>query len=249
MSRRAVLYLRVSTSRQANEGHSLDGQKAALEDYARRHDLEVVEVIVDGGISGKALDRPGIRRVMELASAKGVDLLLATKSDRICRSLRDLLNLSAELAERRVAIVTVDGAFDTSTPTAKAMTQVRGVFDELERELIGQRTREGLAAAKEKGVYLGRAPVGWDVVDRKTGQMVPNDKIGVVIRVHEMSAAGMTLQQIADVLNDEGVPTPGSGQALHGKAKGMAGKAPRWHRPTVSRALSAPLPEPPPLTL
>lgn len=239
---RAVLYLRVSTSRQASEGHSLDGQRTALDDYANRHNLDVVEIVVDGGESGKALDRPGIRRVLALAEGKGVDVLLATKSDRICRSLRDLLNLSAELASRKVAIVTADGGFDTSTPTAKAMTQVRGVFDELERELIGQRTREGLAAAKEKGVYLGRAPVGWDVVDRQTGTMIPNDQIELVVRVHQMTSDGMTLQRIADVLNAEGVPTPGSGQALHGKAKELSGKAPRWHRPTVARALKSPLP-------
>lgn len=242
---RAVLYLRVSTSRQAGEGHSLDGQMSALTRYVARIGLEAVETVVDGGESGSRSDRPGIKRIMELARAGSIDVLVATKSDRISRSLLDLLKLAEELEGLGVSIATEDGSFDTTTPMSRAMTQVRGTFSELESEMIKQRTREGLAAARDKGVLLGRAPVGWIYVDRKAGQMEPDPEVmPTVLRIHAMSAEGMTLQRIADALNDEGVPTPGSREKLAGTAKmKLSGDAPRWHRATIARALKSPLPE------
>ena len=209
---RAVLYIRVSTDKQAEHGHSIDAQRDRLTAYADRYALQVVEVIVDGGESAGTLNRPGLRRAVEMVEAGEADVIVATKGDRISRNLRDLLNLAATLAEHGASIATADGTFDTTTPVGKAMTQMQGVFAELERELIAQRTREGMAAAKAKGVRLGRPPIGYMVED---GRLVPDPskaaelerRRAIAERIEQMQGEGMTLRQIAEAFTAEHVPT------------------------------------------
>lgn len=209
---RAVLYIRVSTDKQAEHGHSIDAQRDRLTAYADRYALQVVEVIVDGGESAGTLNRPGLRRAVEMVEAGEADVIVATKGDRISRNLRDLLNLAATLAEHGASIATADGTFDTTTPVGKAMTQMQGVFAELERELIAQRTREGMAAAKAKGVRLGRPPFGYMVED---GRLVPDPskaaelerRRAIAERIEQMQGEGMTLRQIAEAFTAEHVPT------------------------------------------
>ena len=209
---RAVLYIRVSTDKQAEHGHSIDAQRDRLTAYADRYALQVVEVIVDGGESAGTLNRPGLRRAVEMVEAGEADVIVATKGDRISRNLRDLLNLAATLAEHGASIATADGTFDTTTPVGKAMTQMQGVFAELERELIAQRTREGMAAAKAKGVRLGRPPFGYMVED---GRLVPDPskaaelerRRAIAERIEQMHGEGMTLRQIAEAFTAEHVPT------------------------------------------
>lgn len=221
---RAVLYLRVSTAKQVADGHGLDAQQHRLAQFANDRGLETVEVVIDQGISGKSLDRVGVRRVLELADAGAIDAVIVTKADRISRSLRDLLNLGAELDDRGVALVTADEQVDTTTPLGKAMSQMRGVFAELERGMAASRTRDGMAAAKAKGVRLGRPPVGWSVID---GEMVPNERYPIVERAHRMKAQGARLVDIADAFNGDGVPT-GSGRG-------------GWAPGNIARLLKSPL--------
>jgi DNA invertase Pin-like site-specific DNA recombinase len=222
---RAVLYLRVSTDRQAAEGHGLDAQRTRLTEYASSHGLQVVAVVTDGGESGGNLDRPGFKRVQEMGRNGEIDLIVATKSDRLSRNLRDLLNLATDFAELGCSIATADGMFDTGTAFGKAMTNMQGVFAELERDLIRERTREGLAAARAKGVRLGRPPVGYTM---QNGQLVPNDpqKHALALRALTLKNEGMTLGKIADAFNAESIPTSMGGS---------------WHAMTVKRLVRGPL--------
>ena len=84
-TRRAVLYARVSTKRQADEGYSLDQQIDALRELAAREGYEVMEEVKDGGYSGATLDRPGLLRVRELVSGGGVAAVLIQDRDRLSR--------------------------------------------------------------------------------------------------------------------------------------------------------------------
>lgn len=223
---RAVLYIRVSTLKQADHGHSLEAQRAHLLAYAATHGLKVVEVVTDGGESAGTLNRPGLRRALELVESGDADVLVATKGDRITRNLRDLLNLAAELEAHGASIATADGRFDTTTPLGKAMTQMQGVFAELEREMASERTREGMAAARAKGIRLGRPPVGYR---SEAGKLVPSDpeRIALAERAATMNADGQSLRAIADTFNAEGIAT-GSGRPDA-----------RWHAPAVARLLKA----------
>jgi DNA invertase Pin-like site-specific DNA recombinase len=105
------------------------------------------------------------------------------------------------------------------------MNQMRGVFAELERGMIAQRTREGMAAARDKGVRLGRPPVGWRIVEGEW--QIDPERYEVVERAHALRAEGRTQAQIADALNAARVPT-GSGRG-------------RWAPGSVARLLKSPL--------
>lgn len=216
---RVVLYQRVSTVLQAAEGHGMDAQRSRLEAFAEERGMEVVEVIADEGQSGKDMKRPGMRRVIELAEAGLIDGLVVTKTDRVSRSLRDLLNLIELLRKHHVALVTTDEIFDTTTPLGKAMQAVSAAFGELERDMAAVRTREALAAAKAKGIRLGPPPMGWRKVG---GEFVATERFALVERVYELNRRdGVPLAKIADLLNAEGVAT-GSGRGRW--AKGNVGR-------------------------
>jgi len=224
---RAVLYTRVSTDKQAEHGHGLDAQHTRLAEFAAQRRLDVVQVVADEGVSGTTLERDGMRQVLDLVRSRTVDAVVVTKADRISRNVRDLLNLSAMLEEHGVALVTADEQFDTTTPLGKAMSAMRAVFAQLERDMAAARTRDGMAAARAKGVRLGRPPVGWRI---DNGTWTPTERFPLVERAHAMRAEGLTLAVIADAYNAEGVPT-GSGRG-------------RWAVPAVRRLLSSPLSPP-----
>ncbi|MCW2956908.1 MAG: putative resolvase [Thermoleophilia bacterium] len=221
---RVVLYSRVSTDKQAQDGHGLAAQHTRLCEFAEQRRLDVLYTVADEGVSGSTMQRDGMQRVLNLVVAQMVDAVVVTKADRISRNVRDLLNLSATLEEHGVALVTADEQFDMTTPLGKAMSAMRAVFAQLERDMAASRTRDGMAAAKAKGVRLGRPPVGWRI---EAGRWHPTDRYALVERAHTRRGEGWTLAAVADELNRDGVPT-GSGRG-------------RWAVPAVRRLLAAPL--------
>jgi len=122
--------------------------------------LDVIEYIADEGVSSKDLERDGMRRVLALAESGAVDAVVVTKADRVSHNVRDLLNLSALLEAHGVGLVTCDEQFDATTPMGRAMSGMRAVFCQLESDMARSRTRDGMAAARAKGIRLGRPPVG-----------------------------------------------------------------------------------------
>src|SRR5438445_10066813 len=87
---RVVGYVRVSLEKQANEGHSLPAQRRKLEDYAKLYELQLVDVVVDAGVSAKTLEREGLQRALAMLVAGQADALLVVKLDRLTRSVADL---------------------------------------------------------------------------------------------------------------------------------------------------------------
>jgi putative DNA-invertase from lambdoid prophage Rac len=118
----------------------------------------VVGVFKETG-SGVKLDRAERRKVMALAQARRVDAVLVTELSRWGRSTTDLLATLKELEARRVSVVALNGmTFDLATPHGRMMATVLAGIAEFERELIQERIRSGIAAAKARGKRLGRQP-------------------------------------------------------------------------------------------
>jgi DNA invertase Pin-like site-specific DNA recombinase len=214
---RMVAYMRVSTADQASDGYGLDAQRATIERAAAQRGWKIVEFISDAA-SGKNTRREGLERALELLrpvtaqdrrrgrTMTGADGLVVAKLDRLSRSVLDFAELVARADKEGWGLVTLDPELDLSTPFGRAMANVVATFAQLEREMIGQRTREGLAAAKAKGVRLGNAP-------GTPGQSkVPAD---VEQRIAAEHAAGMSLNAIARGLNADGVPTALGGRAWY----------------------------------
>ena len=152
-SKRAALYVRVSTDQQ-----TVENQIHELKQVAERRGWQVVEIYRDAGISGsKGRDqRPGLDTMLKDASRRKFDVVMAWAIDRVGRSLIDLLDTIKHLEAVGVDLYLDQQNIDTTTPMGKLLFQVTGAFAEFERSMIRQRVKAGLRRAVAQGVKLGR---------------------------------------------------------------------------------------------
>lgn len=151
MGQRAAIYCRVSTVDQ-----SCDRQARDLRAFAKRGDYKVVKIFKETG-SGTKLDRAERKKIMALAQAREIDSVLVTELSRWGRSTIDLLSTLRELESWKVSVIAMSGMmFDLSTPHGRMMATFLSGIAEFERDLISERVKSGLAAAKARGKKLGR---------------------------------------------------------------------------------------------
>jgi len=153
MPKRAAVYLRVS---RADQSSALQADETS--EFIIRRQWEQTHSFVDEGLSGASTKRPELRAMMEAARRRVFDVLVVYRADRVFRSLQELLGTIAELAALGVGFVSVTEPFDTTTPTGTLLLQICGAFGEFERAILIERTRAGMAAAKRRGVRIGRPP-------------------------------------------------------------------------------------------
>jgi DNA invertase Pin-like site-specific DNA recombinase len=207
---RVIGYVRVSTNEQASNGHGLDAQRAAIAAEAERRGW-TVQWLEDPGASAKSLDRPGMRYGLDLLRRGDAEALVVSKMDRLSRSLSDFVRLMETAKKEKWALVTLDPDVDMTTPNGKLLANLMAVFAEWEREMIGQRTKDGLAAARAKGIRLGRPPE----VD-----------VDVAQRISSLRSGGATLTTIAELLTAEQVPTARGGERWWpSTVRGVLGRA------------------------
>lgn len=137
-------YVRVSTN----------DQNTALQRNAL--DSAGCELIFEDKMSGKSADRPGLKKLLRTLSEG--DTLIVRKLNRLGRSMRNLVTLIEELRDRGINFRSLTDSIDTSTPMGRFFFHVMGALAEMERELIVERTRAGLAAARAEGRIGGRRP-------------------------------------------------------------------------------------------
>ncbi|WP_133208373.1 recombinase family protein [Exiguobacterium sp. s39] len=154
---RIIGYCRVST-----EDQNLDMQERAIEKYAEEKGLRLVMYVEK--VSSRKSERVELLNAMK-AATQG-DLFVVYKLDRLARSTKELYELTEQLKEKQVDFVSISDAFDTSTPTGKAMFGMLAVFAEFERDIIQQRTKAGLAAARKRGRIGGRPTIDEKVKKR-----------------------------------------------------------------------------------
>ena len=156
-TKRAALYLRVST-----DGQTTENQRLALEAVAQHRHWQVVKVYEDAGISGaKGRDeRPAFDTMLKDALRRRFDVLMFWSIDRIGRSTATVAGALAELEAAGVAIYADKEGMDATTPHGKAMLQMAAVFAELERGMVRERVIAGLNRARAQGKALGRPKVG-----------------------------------------------------------------------------------------
>ena len=153
MGQRVAIYCRVSTADQ-----SCERQERELIAFAARAGFEVVGIYKETG-SGVKLDRSERRKVMALAQAREIDTILVSELSRWGRSTIDLLNTLRELESRRVSVITLSGmTFDLSTPNGRMMATFLSGIAEFERDMISERVKSGMAAAKVLGRRPGQRP-------------------------------------------------------------------------------------------
>ena len=149
--KRVGIYARVSTSDQNS-----DMQLVELREHADRRNWEIVAEYVDEGVSGSKASRPQLDKLMADARRRKFDLCLVWRFDRFARSTTHLLAALEEFKSLGIDFVSLHEAVDTSTPMGKMVFTVLASVAELERSIIVERVRAGMARAKAKGKWIGR---------------------------------------------------------------------------------------------
>ncbi len=215
-------YVRVSTAEQADSGLGLASQEATIRSACERRGWELLDVVADEGESGKSLDRRGLQGALSRIAAGEADGLVAAKLDRISRSVRDFADLLDWFDVAGATLVALDVGVDTSTPGGKLICNVFSAVAEWERDTIGGRTSDGLAALRAQGRPISRPAVA--------------DNPELAGRIRSMRVAGASYQAIADALNGDGVPTlRGAAKWTVSAVRGAAG----YRRPKVRKRVPA----------
>lgn len=170
---RCAIYTRKSTEEGLQQDfNSLDAQREACEAYIASQKscgwIHLNDHFDDGGFSGGTLERPGIQRLLREIEAGMVDVVVVYKIDRLSRSLMDFAKLVEIFDRRSVTFVSVTQSFNTTTSMGRLTLNVLLSFAQFEREVIGERVRDKVAASKRKGMWMGgRPPLGYDVANLK----------------------------------------------------------------------------------
>ncbi|QYN59877.1 recombinase family protein [Bifidobacterium asteroides] len=182
-------YARVSTTRQAEEGTSLETQT----DHLRAAGAE--RVIKDGGRSGATTDRPGLRELQ--AAVRPGDVVLVTRLDRLGRSTKDLLEVVERWTDQGVGFRCVDQGLDFSGSSGRFLLTLLGAVAELERSMILERTAAGRAAAKASGKSLGGGTRHWTDRDaRKAAGLVHGHSLSTRQAAGAMGVSPRTLRRM-----------------------------------------------------
>src|SRR5690242_14973708 len=160
----------------------------------------------DGGYSGGNLDRPALRRLLADIEAGLIDVVVVYKIDRLSRALMDFAKLVEAFDQHDVTFVSVTQAFNTTTSMGRLTLNILLSFAQFEREVIGERIRDKIAASRARGMWMGgRAPLGYDVRDRKL--KANHAEAAVVRRIFDGFAELGSGTKLTEVLRAEGVTT------------------------------------------
>lgn len=210
---RAIGYVRVSTREQHDSRAGLEAQISAIREAASQRGWDLVHIAEDGGVSGGTAwrERPALADAVGRLERREAEVLMVSRLDRLSRSVSDFAQLVERARRKRWQVVILDAGVDTSTAVGELVANVLASFAQFERKLIGERTREAMAAKRAAGHHMGR---------RSTLATT------IVQRINNERRQGLTLQQIADGLNRDNIAT------------GQGGR--KWHSATVHHVLSRP---------
>tara|TARA_R110000765_G_scaffold143016_1_gene244474 strand:+ start:94 stop:759 length:666 start_codon:yes stop_codon:yes gene_type:complete len=198
---KAIGYIRVSTQQQADEGVSLDAQRAKIEAWCLANDYELSRIHCDSGISGSKSDRAGL---LQAIAQTGQDTALVCYSlSRLTRSTKDMLHLSEELSSKGANLVSLTEKIDTTTASGKMVFRMLAVLNEFERDQIAERTKTALSHKKANQDAYNHTPFGYQRVGNKFVKDVGESKvIALILRKRKK---GCSIRAIADELNSQGI--------------------------------------------
>jgi DNA invertase Pin-like site-specific DNA recombinase len=153
MAKKVALYCRVSTGHQST---GLEAQVRALRDYCNSYAITDYVIYEDENQSGVKSSRPALDRMMSDVRRGFIEKVIVYSFSRYARSVTHLLRALEEFKKTGVGFVSITESIDTNTPLGSAVFTILGAVAQLERDLIAERVRNGLANAKAKGVRLGR---------------------------------------------------------------------------------------------
>ncbi len=236
---RCAIYTRKSHEEGLDQDfNSLDAQREAGEAYIESQKLQGWRALPtrydDGGFSGGTMERPALKQLLADIDDGKVDLIVVYKIDRLSRSLLDFMKMIELFNEKEVSFVSVTQHFSTTDPTGRMFLGILITFAQYEREVIGERIRDKVSAAKRRGKYCGGVPpLGYDV-DRDQKKLLVNLEeaklIQLIFRRYTQLASA---QQVAQELNEQGYKTKS-----WTTKKGIVREGTQWNTAQIYRQLN-----------
>ena len=200
--KKAIGYIRVSTEQQADEGVSLAAQRAKITAWCALNDYELVAIYEDVGISGKTVSkRPQLQAALS-EMKKGMALVVYSLS-RLARSTKNCIEIADELKATGSDLVSLTEKIDTSSAMGEFFFTLIAALGQMERKVIGERTKAALAHKKANGEKYAPVPFGYAEVNRRLE--VVKHEADLIDEIFSKRASGETLQSIALALNEQGV--------------------------------------------
>ena len=202
---RCAVYTRKSTEEGLEqEFNSLDAQRESGEAYIKSQAHEgwqcVPDAYDDGGFSGGTTERPALRRLLADIAAGKIDCAVVYKVDRLSRSLLDFAKMMDVFDQHHVSFVSVTQQINSATSMGRLMLNVLLSFAQFEREIIGERTRDKIAAARRKGKWAGGHPLlGYDIDPERFKLIVNEDE---AIRLRAMFALVLEYEGLIAVVEE-----------------------------------------------
>lgn len=202
------LYIRVSTAEQAKEGFGLEAQKNKLYSYCQYKGYDKYTLYCDAGISGKdTKKRFEFNKMLTDIKNKKINRVIAIKIDRISRNTVDFLTFFNLLQEYKCNLEILDINVDFSTPIGKLLLTVISAFAELERNLIVERTTDGMEEAANSGHFGGKPPLGYmkEVINGEKGKrwVINEEEAEVVREIFNLCLKGKTYNDIANIMQEK----------------------------------------------
>ena len=200
--KKAIGYIRVSTEQQADEGVSLAAQRAKITAWCALNDYELVAIYEDAGISGKTVSkRPQLQAALS-EMKKGMALVVYSLS-RLARSTKNCIEIADELKATGSDLVSLTEKIDTSSAMGEFFFTLIAALGQMERKVIGERTKAALAHKKAIGEKYAPVPFGYKEIEGRLEVVKAEAKI--VAEINRKRAAGSSMHLIARELNEQGV--------------------------------------------
>lgn len=203
---RAVAYIRVSTEAQANEGVSLEAQEAKIRAYCQLHDMELVRVFTDAGVSGKrASNRPALQEALSCVFKGGAQALVVYKLDRLARNTVDALTIAERLDKAGVSLHSLTEKLDTGSAMGRFFFTLVASLAEMERGIISERTAAAHAHKRAKGEATGHAPLGFQLATDGVALVENAAEQETLATIRGLAAQGYTQRGLVAELNRRGI--------------------------------------------
>ena len=200
--KKAIGYIRVSTEQQADEGVSLAAQRAKISAWCELNDYELEAIYEDAGISGKTVSkRPQLQAALA-GMKKGMALVVYSLS-RLARSTKHCIEIADELKSTGSDLVSLTEKIDTSSAMGEFFFTLIAALGQMERKVIGERTKAALAHKKAIGEKYAPVPFGYKEIEGRLE--VVKAEAQIVAEINRKRAAGSSMHLIARELNEQGV--------------------------------------------
>lgn len=237
---RCAVYTRKST----NEGleqtfNTLDAQRESCVNYiaSQKHEgwIALDEMYNDGGFTGANTERPALKKLISDIQERKIDCVVVYKVDRLSRSLSDFIKLLEYFETNKITFVSVTQHFNTKNSMGRLTLNILLSFAQFEREIISERTRDKMSAARKRGRWVGGLPMlGYDI-DRASKTLIVNEEEACLVReIFELYIKKCSTMRVANILNEKDYKTK-----RHKGCSGRVSGGKSFNKTMVSRIISS----------